>query len=150
MVRMYHDVSDYVGPLLMDIEVASGCFAINGRALRIPPHTVVYTCQYFLRIDSMWWDLLGQRAYALCVWADIANLPFRQVRPPSRLPSSGPGACKLWFVQAAQCVIGLCLCSVALSFRQVCRVKCFLGLLALGFVAATTRLLKGGMSHGGP
>lgn len=89
----------YIGPLLMDVEVASGCFAINGRALDIPPHTLVYICQYFLRIDSRGWNLLEWRIYALYIWADIVSFPFRQARPTCRLPNSGLSACRLWFVQ---------------------------------------------------
>lgn len=54
-------------PMLMDIEVASGYSAINGRALGIPPHNLIHTCQCFLRIVSRWWDLLGQRTCALCI-----------------------------------------------------------------------------------
>lgn len=90
--------------------------------------------------------MLEQRAYTLYIWPDIANLPFRQIRPTPRLPSSGPSDCKLWFVQAqpAQYVIGLLGSGLCGSEPETTLWSQMLpGLLAWGFVAATSRSLKG-------
>lgn len=78
--------------------------------------------------------------------ASYCQFALQTVRPTSRLPSSGPSDYKLWFVQAqpAQCVISLLGSGLCGSEPETTLWGQMLpGLLAWGFVAATTSSLKG-------
>lgn len=65
-------------------------------------------------------EFAGSEAYTLYVWADIARLPFRQVKPTSRLPTMVQVPVSWRFVQASGTTVSpasLGLGSVALNQR---------------------------------